>query len=472
MVTPKLSRREFMALAGVGMLCPAKVLAAKPDDHLRYSLVAGWGNQLLDPKLPAKTETWCYNGQVPGPLIRLKQSEILSVDFRNELEEGSAIHWHGIRIDNAMDGTVGLTQESVLPGENFHYQFVVPDAGTFWYHAHQRSSEQVGRGLYGILIVDEPLSPDVDQDILFVFDDWRLNQQGLIEPSFNNLHDIAHAGRIGNWLTVNGRGSETVRVRKGDRIRLRLANTANSLVMPLALPDWVAWVIALDGMPLQKPLRIESEISLAPGQRADLIVDVSSISDTVASINFLQRDFSIPLVYFPYSKAEARQIRQKPPNALPKNPISPASPVPDDSYLMIMKGGAMGNMTEAKLRGEVHNIQTLAKMGKVWSLNEVVDKPDTPILTIPHGSTQEIIFENQTAWPHAMHLHGHHLEVSHKMAGFQTDGEGPILRDTILVPAGKSVQARFVADNPGKWLIHCHMLEHQSGGMTTWLEVI
>ncbi len=468
----KLSRREFMSTVVAGLFCPAKVLTAKSNDRVSYSLIAGTGSQLLDSGLPGKTETWCYNGQVPGPLIRLKQSETLSVDFHNELAEGSAIHWHGIRIDNAMDGTVGLTQDSVLPGENFHYQFAVPDAGTFWYHAHQRSSEQVDRGLYGILIIDEPFPPDTDEDVLLVFDDWRLGQRGLIEPSFNNLHDIAHAGRIGNWLTVNGRGSETIRVREGDRLRLRLVNTANSLVMPLTLPAWDAWVVALDGMPVQKPLRLESEISLAPGQRADLIVDVSAVFVTEASINFLHRDLSIPLVHFAFAKGKGRLMHQEPPYALPPNSVSPASSVPDDSYLMVMKGGAMGDMTQAEFQGSLHDIRTLVSMGKAWSLNDVVDKPDTPILTAPRGSTQEIVFENHTAWPHAMHLHGHHVEVSPEMAGFPTSGVDSILRDTILVPARESVQARFVADNPGKWLLHCHMLEHQSGGMTTWLEVI
>ena len=409
---------------------------------------------------------------MPGPLIRLKQSEFLSVDFRNELTEGSAIHWHGVRIDNAMDGTMGLTQDSVLPGENFHYQFTVPDAGTFWYHAHQRSSEQVGRGLYGILIVDEPSSPDIDDDILLVFDDWRLDQRGLIEPSFGKLHDIAHAGRIGNRLTVNGRDSETIRVREGDRLRLRLVNTANSLVMPLALPAWDTWVIALDGMPVQEPLRVESEISLAPGQRADLMVDVSAVPGTESSINFLHHDLSIPLAYFAFAKGRGSPIHPEPPQALPPNPVSPASSVPDDSYLMVMKGGAMGDMTQAEFQGEIQDIRALAGMGKVWSLNDLVDKPDTPILTAPRGSTQEIVFENHTAWPHAMHLHGHHVEVSREMAGFHASGVDTVLRDTILVPAGESVQARFVAENPGKWLLHCHMLEHQSGGMTTWLEVV
>jgi len=135
----------------------------------------------------------------------VRQGETVRVRLENDLPQPTTIHWHGIRIDNAMDGVAGLTQPAVEPGGSFDYAFKVPDAGTFWYHPHNLSWEQVARGLYGPLIVDEPDPPEVDQDIALVFDDWRLDETGQIhEASFAAMMDWSHAGRLGNVLTING----------------------------------------------------------------------------------------------------------------------------------------------------------------------------------------------------------------------------------------------------------------------------
>ncbi len=463
------SRRRLFAGVAAGLVLPVGAWgAASPRVH-SLALVAGRSRQRLDPELPADTETWSYNGQVPGPLIRLRQGERLVVDFRNELAEGSAIHWHGLRIDNAMDGVVGMTQESVLPGETFHYEFTVPDAGTYWYHAHQRSSEQVGRGLYGVLVVDEPEPPDVDRDVVLVLDDWRLDETGRIHPSFGNLHDITHAGRVGNWLTVNGRGSETIRVEAGDRLRLRLVNTANSLVMTLKIPPWRAWAVSLDGMPLAAPWTVRSELVLSPGQRMDVIADVPAEPGVDATLDFHDRGQVIPLVGFSPSDYPGKPPRAESPRALPPNPVRPAAAVPDASTPLVMRGGAMGDLDRADYQGEMLDIRALARLGMVWAQNGVIGRPEKPLLSAPLGSTQEIVFENRTAWFHGMHLHGHHFEVPGAMTG--TAESGGVLRDTVLIPPGERLAVKFLADNPGDWLLHCHMLEHQTGGMVTWIRV-
>ena len=465
------SRRRFIAGAAAGLLLPGAAFGAPQPPVHGYTLIAGKGRQRLDPELPADTETWSYNGQVPGPLIRLGQGERLAVDFHNSLPEGSAIHWHGLRIDNAMDGAVGLTQDSVLPGQEFRYEFTVPDAGTYWYHAHQRSAEQVERGLYGVLVVDEPEPPDVDRDIVLVLDDWRLDDDGRVHPSFGNLHDISHAGRIGNWLTVNGRGSETVRVTAGERLRLRLVNTANSLVMTLGMPSWRSWVVALDGMPLPRPWEVQTGPVLSPGQRMDIIADVPAGPEAEAVLEFRDRGAVIPMVRFSPTGRPGSPPRGDAPPALPSNPVPAAAAVPDASTRLVMRGGAMGDLGRAELRGEVREIRALARLGMVWAQNGVIDRPDEPLLSAPLGSTQEIVFENRTAWFHGMHLHGHHFEVPGTMGGTGTSDAGHVLRDTVLIPPGESLAVKFRADNPGDWLLHCHMLEHQEGGMVTWIRV-
>ncbi len=462
------SRRDFLTLLSLGLAFPGVPASfAGSPSSINADLTARVGAQRLDPELPLDTEVWGFNGQVPGPMLRVPQGEELVVRFRNELEQGSAVHWHGIRIDNAMDGVVGLTQPSVMPGEDFEYRFKVPDAGTYWYHAHQNSSEQVGRGLYGVLLVEESEPPEVDQDVTLALDDWRLDDTGAIHPSFTNLHDISHAGRMGNWLTVNGKGSESVTVRPGERVRLRLLNTANSLVMPLRLPDWNHWIMALDGMPLNTPTPTTDDLVLGPGQRIDIIVDVPPDPAEGEFIAFADRGGVIPLVDFPVVADTAVTPRLDAPMALTPNPVTLPGKLPDQSTNLEMRGGARGDLDAANYQGEMMSIRELVKHGKAWALNGVVDRTSEPLLTAPRGSTQEIVFHNRTAWPHAMHLHGYHFLVQDP----DLPGAGQVLRDTVMVYPRESVAVKFVADNPGSWLVHCHMLEHQSGGMVTWIEV-
>ena len=141
------------------------------------------------------SELWSFNGSSPGPEIRVRQGDRVRVRLINELPQPTSIHWHGIRIANAMDGVAGLTQKPVPPGATFEYDFEVPDAGTYWYHAHNRSWEQVARGLYGALIVEEDeKSVARSSDVTLVLDDWVLDQQGRLD-----LSDLGSLGRLEPW---------------------------------------------------------------------------------------------------------------------------------------------------------------------------------------------------------------------------------------------------------------------------------
>jgi FtsP/CotA-like multicopper oxidase with cupredoxin domain len=464
-----LSRRHFLATLATLCTLPRHGIAGVAKGG-SFVLEAGHGKQRLDPELPADTRLWTYNGTVPGPLLRVGQGDRLDLTFCNRLDQGSAIHWHGIRIDNAMDGVVGLTQPSVLPGESFEYSFELPDAGTYWYHAHQHSSEQVGRGLYGILVVDEHSPPDIDNDVVIALDDWRLDQDAQIHASFDNLHDIAHGGRSGNWLTVNGEGSGMVTFGSGERLRLRLINAANSLSMPLRLPREKCWLMALDGMPLIEPVIVSKAMTLGPGQRADLFMDCGQAGKTM-TLDFLQQDASIPLVRFVHDPERDRTGRKEAPAALPPNPVADCDSGVDASTPLVMRGGAMGDLASAMFEGAMMDIRQLVRHGKAWALNGVVDRTDEPLLTAARGSCQEIVIENRTAWPHAMHLHGHHFVAPAGADISRAGGPAEVLRDTVMVPPGENMPIRFRADNPGRWLLHCHMLEHQAGGMVTWIEV-
>lgn len=418
------------------------------------------------------TPIWGYQGRVPGPVIRVRRGERVRVRLRNGLVQPTTVHWHGIRLDNAMDGVPGLTQAPVPPGRDFEYDFAVPDAGTFWYHPHHRSWEQMARGLYGLLIVEEDDPPLVDREIAFVADDWRLDKDGKIdEESFGNMRDWSHAGRLGNWLTINSRSAPEFPVRAGERIRLRCLNAANARVLAFDFGSdkLRAHVIAWDGQPVAPEAVAAGGLVLAPAQRADLLIDVAGEPGASVPIFEVSMREKVEAARFVIGPAPPLRKVAADPISLPANPLPGGLDMAAaQSIDLLMEGGAMGGMREAMYQGKMFDIRELAGMGKVWAFNGVIGRPREPLARIPKGRTAVIDMVNRTAWPHAMHLHGHHFRV------VERDGKkvsGAPWRDTELVKADERVKIAFVADNPGKWLFHCHMLEHHAAGMVTWIEV-
>ena len=189
------NRRDVLA-GGMASAVLAVVPLRSANAQNAYRLTALPAKTRITGEPAGETAVWSYHSQVPGPLIRARQGQNLRIEFENKLEEPTTVHWHGLRIPNAMDGVPELTQPPVMPGERFVYEFVPPDAGTFWYHPHLRSDVQLARGLYGALIVDEAEPPQVDRDLLWVLDDWRLKSDGSINDDFGARHDISHEGRM------------------------------------------------------------------------------------------------------------------------------------------------------------------------------------------------------------------------------------------------------------------------------------
>ena len=242
-------RRDFLrtALAGAALVAvPYRHgIAAPPPLQAKSARV-----NLVGSAHP-QTEVWGYDGAVPGPELRFRQGERLRIELENQLPEETTVHWHGVRLPNAMDGVPHLTQAPIKArGGRFVYEFALPDAGTFWYHPHLGSPEQVGRGLYGALIVEERELPAVDRDLVWLLGDFRLDREARIVDNFGNFMDASHAGRIGNTVTVNGAIRESFELRAGERVRLRLINAANARIFGLEFRGHEPLVIALDGHPV------------------------------------------------------------------------------------------------------------------------------------------------------------------------------------------------------------------------------
>jgi len=462
-----MKRRAFLASAAAGAaLAPFPRARAAGAE---ISLQAAPASVRLAPEPYAATALWCYNGSVPGPEIRLRQGGRLRVAFTNRLDEDTTVHWHGLRLPNAMDGVPLLTQPPVRPGEAFAYAFDVPDAGTFWYHSHVNSSQQVARGLYGVLVVEErEAAVRVDRDETWVLDDWRLTPEAGLAGGFDNPHDLSHAGRLGNTATVNGKLPEDFAVRRGERIRLRLVNAANARIFALEFRQHRPKVIALDGHPVAPHAPDGNRVVLGPGMRADIVLDATGApGGKTPVVDSFYRNREYRLVDLAY---DAQPLRAAPPQwpiALPPNPL----PEPDAErarrHEIVFNGGAMGGAVMAEMGGAMGPVEA----GSFWFLNGAAAGGGIPepMLTLRRGESCVLAMTNATAWHHPMHLHGHAFRILSRNGRPAARREW---RDTVLLAPRERVDIAFVADNPGDWLFHCHVLGHQASGMKSLIRVL
>ncbi len=470
------TRRQFLQLgaaATVGSLLPLS-RAGAAETVREYKLVAAKSKvQLANPPFPA-TGLWCFNGQTPGPQIRLRLGERVRIVAENQLDEITSVHWHGLRLENEMDGIAFLTQPPIEKGERFVYEFTPPDAGTFWYHSHENAAVQQGRGLDGAFIVEEIEPPKVDRDLVWMLDDWRLDENAQITEDFDSIVDYSRAGRIGNTVTLNGRAAGELRVRAGERVRLRMVNTANARIFRVVFTFHKPRIIALDGQPTEPFVPPFGYVELAPGQRADVILDMEGKPGErfqVVDSAFLQNPYKLAEIVY----EDGKPLRESPLDAsirLPSNPVLPpdltGEPFQKDVPL---EGGDLGRLRSAYLEGQQRGVSELLLNGKFWAVCGVsaFRQVMPPFATVERGRTCVFRLQNRSVWPHTMHTHGHTFKViSHPTQAYQ---EGRYL-DTVLLGPEEEVTIAFVADNPGDWLFHCHMLSHAYAGMLATFRVL
>ncbi len=472
-----MNRRHFLAALGGGTLATALPrlalgAAAAPAIGLRC---APGQMQIGPPDYPA-TAIWAYDGTVPGPELRFRQGDTARIRVDNGLADGTTVHWHGLRLPHAMDGVAGVTQPPIAPGATFDYRFPLPDAGTFWYHPHHLSHEQVARGLYGVLVVEEPQPIEVDRDVTWVLSDWRLDEGAAQVDDFGDLHDMTHAGRLGNAVALNGAWADpeaTFGVRSGERLRLRLVNAATARGFALRFNGHAPRVIALDGHPVTPFEAPTGQVTLAPGQRADLVLDClhePGAAFTVADDYYPRRPFDlVRLAYVDDTPLRAQISRA--PIALAPNPVAEPDLARATRHEVLLAGGAMGGMASARLDGVDTDLRTLVREhGLAWAINGVASGHDgvARLLDLPLGAHVVLALRNDSAWDHPIHLHGHAFRVLNRNGA---PVPGTPWRDTVLLRREETAEIAFVADNPGEWMFHCHVLDHQRGGMLATVRV-
>ncbi len=476
-------RRRALGMAGAlagALLLPATrpgtTEAAAPGVTLR---AAAARVSLVGEPHP-DTEVWSYNGTVPGPALRVKQGDRLRVAVENALGEGTTVHWHGVRVPNAMDGVPHLTQAPIAAnGGTFVYEFEARDAGTYWYHPHSRSYEQVDRGLYGVLIVDERSPPPVDRDVVWVLDDWRLGKDAQIRDDFADWFDVSHGGRIGNTVTVNGVVADSFDVRAGERIRLRLVNAANARIFSLEFRGHRPWIVALDAQAVEPHEPPGGRVVLGPSMRVDLVIDMDGQPrERHAVFDGFYRGRGYRLLDLAYSdQSRLRSSARGAPLALPPNPLPEPDLARAARHEMVMTGGMMSmnwpsDPWPSRAARRVRQFLGSREADPVWAMDGVAHTGENhaapPAHTFKRGTSVILRLRNDTAWHHPMHLHGHVFRV------LARDGRPTRFRewqDTVLLAPRESADVAFVADNPGDWMLHCHVLEHQAGGMMSVIRV-
>ncbi len=415
---------------------PAEAVDLDPDpDVTRVALQAAQ----LSADHPAAEAgfRYAYNGQVPGPTIRLKVGERLDVDLSNALASPTTIHWHGMHVPVEMDGTT-WQRAPIAAGESFRYTFTADRPGTFWYHPHFDTEQQVDLGLYGMVIVEAPAEPAVDRDIVLIFDtpsEWH--------PEGEHHHTVASGWP--QWR-VNGAEADGLDVVAGERIRARLLNASNTEY--LALEHLGLRQLAGDQGLYSAPVESDAgPIVLAPGDRAEL-----EWLPGAAPLHVMGRPYSL-VGAVPDGQARRLVTLSPTGNAAAAAPavwpFDGALPSPDPTYtdvVFVFQGSDEGGG---------------------WFINGQVF-PDIEPIEMPLGETVIVEVRNLSHSEHPFHLHGMHVEV------LSIDGVPPTTRrleDTINVGINQRVRLQVLADNPGEWMAHCHILPHADGGMMTVVRV-
>jgi len=427
--------------------------------------------------------TWGYDPNLPGPLLRARAGDLLRVEVDNQLPAETSVHWHGLALSNDMDGVPGLTQDPIVAGGRFAYEFTVPDPGTYFYHSH--SGLQLDRGLYGALIIDDPLEPgDYDHEWIVVLDDWLdgtgrtpdevardlgigaatpdesdtagmggmdhgatgmdgmggmdMGEETMLSPLLGGAGDVSYP-----HFLVGGRVPDdpmTFTAAPGQRVRIRFVNAGADTAFRVALGGHRMTVTHTDGFPVV-PQDTDS-LLIGMGERFDVLVTLG--------------DGVFPL----FAQAEGKTGHGL---ALVRTAAGelPAQSRPGELERRVLLGTDLAPREYVRLTERDHDLYHSVDMGGTmspyrWTLNGRAH-PDIPPLNVNEGQRVRMRMRNMSDMFHPMHLHGHTFALT----------DTGLRKDTVTIGPMRTVEIEFDTDNPGQWALHCHNAYHQEAGMMT-----
>jgi multicopper oxidase len=426
--------------------------------------------------------TWAYGDSVPGPLLRASAGDVVRVELDNQLPTETSVHWHGIALRNDMDGVPGITQDPISAGGSFRYEFTVRDPGTYFYHPH--SGVQLDRGLYGVLIVDDPDEPgDYDEEWVVVLDDWvdgtgrspddvladlRSGSSGMGGMDHGSMSGMDHGsmggtgGMIGEGMRsrllggagdvdyphylVNGRTADapvTLTGKPGQRVRIRLVNAGSDTAFRVALGGHRMTLTHSDGFPVV-PVPTDA-LLIGMGERFDVTVTLAvGVFPLVASAEG-KKGQGLAVVRTGTGRTPAADARLR------------------ELDRRVLLGTDLRAAAEARLAerstDREHHLALGGSMAPYrWTINGKTF-PDADPLDVSEGERVRLRFANHSMMFHPMHLHGHTFALA---------GSG-VRKDTVIVRPTQTLEVDFDADNPGQWAAHCHNIYHAEAGMMTTL---
>ena len=440
-----------------------------------------------------------FNGQYPGPLIVVKQSATVVVNFTNRIDLPTTIHWHGVRLDNRFDGVPGVTQDPVLPGGSFVYQIHFPDPGIYWYHPHVREDIQQELGLYGNMLVESP-DPDyynpVNREEVLILDDLFMDREEIV-PFGQEAGNFSLMGRFGNLFLLNGEPDYHLSVKRGEVVRFLLTNVSNTRSYNVVFGDARMKVVGADISKFQREEWVES-VFIAPAQRYVIEARFDTpgefaITNNVQAINHVRGEFfasvdTLGTITVSDDPAEANYagqflvLRENEDVIADIERFRPHFDRPPDHELVLtLRLGEVPSIVvqfmsidttyfpPVEMNNAMPMMNWVSNAGNVrWILREPATRRENMDINweFTQGDVVKIRLFNDPNSIHPMghpiHLHGQRLLVLER-DGVRT--RNLAWKDTAMIPTGSTVDLLVEMSNPGRWMMHCHIAEHLEAGM-------
>lgn len=448
---------------------------------------------------------YAFNGEVPGPILRIPQGATVAVRFHNRIDLPSSVHWHGVRVENRFDGVPGLTQPALAPGDSLVYLVHAPDPGVFWYHPHEREDIEQPLGLAAALLVDSRDSAyyaPANQEQVLVLSDLLINADTLI-PFGREAPDFALMGRTGNVLLVNGEPDYRLSVRRGEVVRFFLINASSSRTYNLSFGGASLKLVAGDQSRFEREVRVESVV-IGPAER--YVVDVRfpkagtyPVLNAVQTINHFIGEYQAEVDTLGLISADTvpaapdlagafgalredsdlfREIARLGP-ALDREPDRRLTLTMQVHGLALTTAQFMSidtaYYTPVEWNDAMPDMNWLSTGDQVtWQIrDDATGKTNMDIdWHVPVGSLVKVrIFNDPKSFhpmQHPIHLHGQRMLVVARDGVRTTDF---VWKDTAVIPVGSTVDLLVDASNPGAWMWHCHIAEHLGAGMMAVMHV-
>lgn len=481
----KLCSELLQNISKYGAKLISTVSSVSLSDGEQFDLTASQITKNLNDKT---LQMFGYNGQTPGPLLLVSQGDEITVNFTNDIDFPTTVHWHGLRLDYTSDGVPGISQDPVPPGGTFQYFLKFPDTGIFIYHPHVRNEMQMELGLYGNILVQEKDAENlpVDYQIPLVLDDISLTEDGLqqFDPDITT-HTLM--GRFGNTMMINGETNFSLDMQQGDVVRFYLTNAANTRVFNFGIEQQKIKLIADDASEYQRQEFVDSVI-LASSERRTIDVLFEQPGQYDITHSTPKKTYVLGTIYVSpslkqldpdfYSLMQNTDIIQEVESFKKFFSDTPDLEIEFDVKTMSMESNNSMNM-------EIHDkvIEEIEWEDKMPQMNAMSNEENTKWILrdmnsgkegfdigyeVNVGDVKKIRLYNnpESAHPmqHPIHIHGQRLLV---LSEDSIPNDNLAWKDSVLIPTGKTIDILVEFSNPGNWVMHCHILEHAEAGMIT-----